>query len=66
MSGKQKRADCPCTSKCSLHGECDSCKSAHEASSSQTSCEKLGIVWPEEEQLPDCGIRLLDFTPCAG
>lgn len=65
MPGKQKRADCPCTSKCSLHGDCEPCRGAHRASESQTSCEKLGIVWPEEP-VPDFGIRLLDFSPCAG
>lgn len=65
MTARRKNPNCPCTSKCSLHGDCIECRAAHRASATQTSCEKLGIAAPREEPA-DFGIRLLDFTPCAG
>jgi|WetSurMetagenome_2_1015567.scaffolds.fasta_scaffold00520_3 hypothetical protein len=56
--------ECPCTSSCGLHGDCQACQAAHRSSGSETSCEKLGVPRAEEE--PRYAVNLLDFTPCAG
>ena len=40
---KKINPDCPCTSGCERHGDCEACKAYHHSSGQKTSCEKLGL-----------------------
>lgn len=36
---KEINENCPCTSKCSRHGDCEACQAYH--ASSQTTCQRI-------------------------
>lgn len=59
---------CPCTVSCINHGDCASCRQAHEAAGTKTACEKLGLpsVAERNSRAVANSVKLLDFSPCAG
>ncbi len=46
MSQTKRNPDCPCTSDCPRHGDCEACQENHHSKGSKTACERLGIKKP--------------------
>lgn len=43
-------ANCPCTSSCNKHGDCEACKEAHHSKGSKTFCERAVVTNKENIQ----------------
>ena len=41
MSEKKLNPNCPCTSNCARHGDCEACQANHKAKGNLSACQRL-------------------------